>query len=184
MIKKLSMDELGRITALEYKDRNKFPLVVVLDNIRSMMNVGSVFRTADAFRIERILLCGITATPPNKEIHKTALGATESVDWQYFEETTEAIKQLQALDYKVLALEQTSHSHSLHTFQPDESQKYALVFGNEVKGVQDDVLALCDGSIEIPQFGTKHSFNISVTAGITLWDFFTKMGQLDVLNQP
>ncbi|MFW5663546.1 MAG: RNA methyltransferase [bacterium] len=178
-MKKLSMDELGRIDAQQFKQEKKFPLVIVLDNIRSMMNVGSVFRTADAFRIEKILLCGITACPPNKEIHKTALGATESVDWQYFESTEYAVKELIQDNYKVLALEQTTNSHSLHHYQPQSGTKYALVFGNEVKGVRDQVLSLCHGSIEIPQFGTKHSFNISVTAGITIWDFFTKMGQFE-----
>jgi 23S rRNA (guanosine2251-2'-O)-methyltransferase len=179
MIKKLSMDELGRMDARQFKQEKKFPLVIILDNIRSMMNVGSVFRTADAFRIEKILLCGITACPPNKEIHKTALGATESVDWQYYETTEEAVNELHQNNYKVYALEQTTNSHSLSRFQPEADCKYALVFGNEVKGVQDSVLSLCHGSIEIPQFGTKHSFNISVTAGITIWDFFTKMGQFE-----
>lgn len=169
------MDELGRMSPGQFREKEKFPLVIVLDNIRSMMNVGSVFRTADAFRIEKILLCGITARPPHKEIHKTALGATESVAWEYFEDSTDAVRQLRENDYQVLALEQTTQSQSLDIFQPEQGSKYALVFGNEVKGVQDDVLPLCHGSIEIPQFGTKHSFNISVTAGITLWDFFTKM---------
>jgi 23S rRNA (guanosine2251-2'-O)-methyltransferase len=181
-MEKLSMDQLQRISAGEYKQVRKFPLVIVLDNIRSMMNVGSVFRTSDAFRIEKILLCGITACPPNKEIHKTALGATESVDWQYYEDTAGAVVKLKEEGYLVYALEQTTGSTSLHNFQPRQDERYALVFGNEVKGVQDEVLTLCDGSIEIPQFGTKHSFNISVTAGITLWDFFTKMGQYDKLD--
>lgn len=175
MIKKLSMDELGRISPDTYKELDKFPLVVVLDNIRSMMNIGSVFRTSDAFRLKGILLCGITACPPNKEIHKTALGATESVDWQYFEQTTDAIQELRQQGYEVYALEQTTQSQNLMTFSPRPEGKYALVFGNEVKGVQDEVLAVCDGSIEIPQFGTKHSFNVSVTAGIVIWDFFSKM---------
>ncbi len=181
-MQKLSMDELGRISPEEYKQGKKFPLVIVLDNIRSMMNVGSVFRTADAFRIERILLCGITACPPNKEIHKTALGATESVDWQYFSETEEAVLQLKELNYQVYALEQTTGSFSLQSFQPKQQQPYALVFGNEVKGVQDNVLKHCHGAIEIPQFGTKHSFNISVTAGIAIWDFFTKMNSFKDLK--
>lgn len=169
------MDQLGRVSPGEFKSLEKFPVVIVLDNIRSMMNVGSVFRTADAFRVEKILLCGITACPPNKEIHKTALGATESVEWQYFEETVGAVESLKEQGYKVFALEQTTGSQHLDAFQASKNERYALVFGNEVKGVQDEVLALCHGSIEIPQFGTKHSFNISVTAGITLWDFFTKM---------
>ncbi len=176
------MDELGRMDAQQFKQGKKISIVIILDNIRSMMNVGSVFRTADAFRVEKILLCGITACPPNKEIHKTALGATESVDWQYYQTTEEAVSELLQKDYKVYALEQTTNSHSLHQFQPESDCKYALVFGNEVKGVQDQVLSLCHGSIEIPQFGTKHSFNISVTAGITLWDFFTKMGEFENLK--
>jgi tRNA G18 (ribose-2'-O)-methylase SpoU len=177
MIQKLSMDELGRVSPDKFKELEKFPLVIVLDNIRSMMNVGSVFRTADAFRIEKILLCGITACPPNKEIHKTALGATESVEWHYVEDTVDAVKTLKEENYLVFALEQTTNSKSLKDFQPQKNKKYALVFGNEVKGVQDMVLQHCHGSIEIPQFGTKHSFNISVTAGITIWDFFSKMGR-------
>jgi 23S rRNA (guanosine2251-2'-O)-methyltransferase len=180
-MQKLSMDELGRISPAEYKEGKKFPLIIVLDNIRSMMNVGSVFRTADAFRIEKILLCGITACPPNKEIHKTALGATESVDWEYFENTTDAVKHLVEQKYRVFAIEQTMGSISLQQFQPESSFPYALVFGNEVKGVQNDVLPLCDGAIEIPQFGTKHSFNISVTAGIILWDFFSKLKPFPVI---
>ncbi|TVQ86294.1 MAG: TrmH family RNA methyltransferase [Bacteroidetes bacterium] len=181
MIQKRSMDELGRVTPDKFRKLNKFPIIIVLDNIRSMMNVGSVFRTADAFRIEKIMLCGITACPPNKEIHKTALGATESVDWQYFEETTDAVKALRNENYQVFALEQTNQSISLHSFTPVQNKKYALIFGNEIKGVQENVLNLCHGYIEIPQFGTKHSFNISVTAGITLWDFFSKMKQFDKL---
>lgn len=183
MMKKLSMDELKRISPDEFKELDKFPLVIVLDNIRSMMNVGSVFRTADAFRIERILLCGITACPPNKEIHKTALGATESVDWQYFDDTVDAVETLRNEDYQVFALEQTTQSQSLKDFQPQTGVKYALVFGNEVKGVNDNVLQHCHGSIEIPQFGTKHSFNISVTAGITIWDFFSKLAQFNHMNE-
>jgi 23S rRNA (guanosine2251-2'-O)-methyltransferase len=181
MIQKLSMDELGRISPDKFKELEKFPLVIVLDNIRSMMNVGSVFRTADAFRIEKILLCGITACPPNKEIHKTALGATESVEWHYVENAVDAVNTLKDENYQVFALEQTTDSKSLKDFQPKKNQKYALVFGNEVKGVQDSVLQHCHGSIEIPQFGTKHSFNISVTAGITIWDFFSKMGRFSDL---
>jgi len=179
MIQKRSMDELGRVTPDKFRELDKFPIILVLDNIRSMMNVGSVFRTADAFRIEKIMLCGITACPPNKEIHKTALGATESVDWQYFEETAEAVKALRNENYRVFALEQTNQSISLHSFTPEQNEKYALIFGNEIKGVQENVLSLCHGCIEIPQFGTKHSFNISVTAGITLWDFFSKMKQFE-----
>lgn len=172
---KLSLDQLNRLKTDEFKRKEKFPLIIVLDNIRSMMNIGSVFRTSDAFRLEKILLCGITACPPHKEIHKTALGATESVAWEYFENTCHAVDKLKEQGYQVLALEQTTESKSLVDFQPLPHDRYALVFGNEVKGVQDDVLHCCHASIEIPQFGTKHSFNIAVSAGIVLWDFFTKM---------
>ncbi len=181
-MQKLSMDQLGRISPDQYRQQKKFPVVVVLDNIRSMMNVGSVFRTGDAFRIEKILLCGITACPPNKEIHKTALGATESVEWEYYEDTVEGVLKLKEAGYRILALEQARESKPLHTFQPEAGQRYALVFGNEVKGVKESVLQQCHGCIEIPQFGTKHSFNISVTAGIVLWDFFVKTGQFSELN--
>ncbi len=174
-MKKLSMDELGRKTPGDFKSAEKFPLVLVLDNIRSMMNIGSVFRTADAFLLKQIVLCGITAQPPHREIHKTALGATESMDWVYFSSTTEALQQLKQQGYVVIALEQTTQSISLKEFTPEKGKKYALVFGNEVKGVDEKVLELCDLSIEIPQFGTKHSFNISVTAGIAIWDFFSKL---------
>lgn len=172
---KLTMDQLNRLNVQQYKKTEKIPLVLVLDNIRSMMNIGSVFRTADAFTVEKLILCGITACPPNKEIHKTALGATESVDWEYIENTSQAIQSLKNDGFKVFALEQTDKSISLIDFRPEPGCKYALVFGNEVKGVQDAVLQCCDGSIEIPQFGTKHSFNISVSVGIVLWDFFTKI---------
>jgi 23S rRNA (guanosine2251-2'-O)-methyltransferase len=173
-MKKLSMDELNRISPEEFRNQQKFPLLIVLDNIRSMMNIGSVFRTADAFSLEGIYLCGITATPPNREIHKTALGATESVMWKYFEKTTDAIKQLKNSGYIVIAIEQTDSSISLSDFKPEKNNKYAVVFGNEVKGVEDEVLNICDNCIEIPQFGTKHSLNVSVTAGIVTWDFFNK----------
>jgi 23S rRNA (guanosine2251-2'-O)-methyltransferase len=172
---KLSMDQLNRLNADQFKQERKFPIIIVLDNIRSMMNIGSVFRTSDAFRIEKIILCGITACPPNKEIHKTALGATESVDWEYFEDTCQAIEKLKQEGYRVLALEQTTQSENLMVFTPDINSRYVLVFGNEVKGVQDDVLKCCDATLEIPQFGTKHSFNIAVSAGIVIWDFFSKM---------
>ncbi len=175
-MRKLSMDELGRKTAEEFQRAEKFPLVLVLDNVRSMMNIGSLFRTADAFLIESIMLCGITATPPHREIQKTALGATESVHWQYFEDTIQAISILKERGYKVLALEQAEGSVSLKNFIPDKDQPYALVFGNEVKGVAEEALAMCHGCIEIPQFGTKHSLNVSVTAGIVIWDFFSKLG--------
>ncbi len=169
------MDELGRKSPEAFRESEKFPVFLVLDNIRSMMNTGSVFRTADAFLLEGIYLCGITATPPHREIHKTALGATESVHWQYFEETGQAIARLKENGYQVLALEQTAASINLRSFQPLVRQKYALVFGNEVKGVSEEVLQLCDGCLEIPQFGTKHSLNVSVTAGMVIWDFYCKL---------
>ena len=169
------MDELGRKSPEAFRESEKFPVFLVLDNIRSMMNTGSVFRTADAFLLEGIYLCGITASPPHREIHKTALGATESVHWQYFEETGQAIARLKENGYQVLALEQTAASINLRSFQPLVRQKYALVFGNEVKGVSEEVLQLCDGCLEIPQFGTKHSLNVSVTAGMVIWDFFCKL---------
>jgi 23S rRNA (guanosine2251-2'-O)-methyltransferase len=174
-MRKLLMEELGRKTPEMYKASEKFPVVLVLDNIRSMMNTGSVFRTADAFLLEGVVLCGFTATPPHREINKTALGATESVAWKYFEKTTEAILQLKAAGYTVAALEQTTESIDLRVFQPDTAKKYAFVFGNEVKGVDQEVLGLCDLCLEIPQFGTKHSLNISVTAGMVIWDVFCKM---------
>ncbi len=174
-MRKLSMEELGRKTPEDFKGAGKFPLVIVLDNIRSMMNTGSVFRTADAFILEKIILCGVTATPPHREIHKTALGATETVEWMYEADTTDAIRRLKGQGYETIAVEQTTHSIDLKTFRPESAKKYALVFGNEVKGVGDDVLSLCDKSIEIPQFGTKHSLNVAVTAGVVVWDFYSKL---------
>lgn len=165
------MDELGRISPEEYRSRVKTPTIIILDNVRSLMNVGSVFRTSDAFGVEKIFLCGITGCPPNKEIHKTALGATDSVAWEYVENTIDALSKIKSAGYTVMALEQVTQSTFLDQFIPVKNEKYALIFGNEVKGVQDDVLPLCDGCLEIPQFGTKHSFNIAVTAGITLWHF-------------
>lgn len=169
------MQELGRKTTAEFHNSEKFPLILVLDNVRSMMNIGSVFRTADAFLIESILLCGITATPPHREIQKTALGATESVNWMYFEKTTEAVQFLHERGYQVFALEQADSSIDLKSFAPQKNQSFALVFGNEVKGVDDEVLKVCDGCIEIPQFGTKHSLNVAVTAGIVVWDLYSKL---------
>ena len=169
MSRKLLNEELNRLTTEEYKGAEKLPIVVVLDNVRSLNNIGSVFRTSDAFRLSKIYLCGITATPPHREIHKTALGAEESVDWAYFEETTDAVKELKNEGYTILSVEQAENSISLETFTITPGQKYAFVFGNEVKGVQQEVIDLSDNCIEIPQFGTKHSFNISVTAGIVLW---------------
>jgi tRNA G18 (ribose-2'-O)-methylase SpoU len=169
-MRKLSMDELGRKSVEEFKQATKTPVIAVLDNIRSMHNVGSVFRTADAFLIEAIFLCGYTPQPPHRDIHKTALGATESVDWIYFETTVEAVNELKRQGYKVLAIEQTEGSVSLERISVSVGEKLAVVFGNEVDGVSDEVLPLVDGSIEIPQLGMKHSLNISVAAGIVLWE--------------
>jgi tRNA G18 (ribose-2'-O)-methylase SpoU len=169
MSKKLSMTALNRINVDEFKQSSKFPIVVVLDNIRSMNNTGSVFRTCDAFRIEKMYLCGITATPPHKDIEKTALGATQSVEWSYFPSTIEAVQALKDADYSVFAVEQTEGSIFLDSFDAEKYPKLALVFGNEVLGVEEEVINICDGCIEIPQFGTKHSLNVSVSAGIVLW---------------
>ena len=171
---KRSMSELNRISIEEFKESEKLPLVVVLDNIRSQHNTGSVFRTADAFRVDGILLCGITATPPNREIQKTALGATESVSWKYHELTVEAIKELKSQGYIIIAAEQAVGSITPEEFKPVTGLKYALIFGNEVMGVEDEVMNLCDYCIEIPQTGTKHSLNVSVSAGILIWEIFKK----------
>ena len=174
-MKKLSMDELNRVSTEEFKAQEKIPLVVVMDNVRSMYNVGSVFRTCDAFSVERLLLCGITACPPHKEIAKTALGATESVDWKHYDTTTEAVVELKQLGYKLFAVEQVDTSVMLDRIEIPASEKTAIVLGNEVFGVDDEVLALCDGAIEIPQNGTKHSLNVSIAGGIVIWEFFKKM---------
>jgi len=174
-MRKLKNKELNRLSVDEYKNTDKTPIIVVLDNIRSCNNIGSVFRTSDALLIEKIYLCGITATPPNNEIRKTALDAEKSVDWEYFENTEDVVEKLQKEGCKVYAIEQVENSISLPDYKPASDEKPALVFGNEVKGVKQTVVDLCDGSIEIPQFGTKHSFNISVSAGIVLWDIFQKV---------
>jgi 23S rRNA (guanosine2251-2'-O)-methyltransferase len=174
-MKKLTMDELNRLSVEEFQSTEKKPVVVVLDNIRSCHNIGSVFRTCDALLIEKVFLCGITATPPNKEIHKAALDAEKSVAWEYVANTEDALTQLSEQGYKVYAIEQVSNSIMLPDFFPPGSAKLALVFGNEVKGVQQLVIDLCDGAIEIPQFGTKHSFNVSVSAGIVLWEITRKL---------
>jgi len=174
-MRKLKNSELDRLSVDEYKEVAKTPITVVLDNIRSCNNIGSVFRTSDALLIEKVVLCGITATPPNKDIHKTALDAEKSVPWEYFEETEAAILQLKEKGYRVFAVEQVENSIMLPDFTPEKNQKLALVFGNEVKGVQQSVVNICDGAIEIPQYGTKHSFNISVSAGIVLWDLTNKI---------
>ncbi|MBA4140295.1 MAG: RNA methyltransferase [Segetibacter sp.] len=171
-MRKLSMDELGRKSVDEFKQAEKTPVIVVLDNIRSMHNVGSVFRTSDAFLLEAIFLCGYTPQPPHRDINKTALGATETVDWIYFTNTIDAVRQLKNKGYKVFGIEQTQESISLEKFNTPAKEKLAMVFGNEVEGVDASVLQLCDGSIEIPQLGTKHSLNISVAAGIVLWKLF------------
>lgn len=169
-MRKLSMDELGRMSVADFKEAPKKPIVVVMDQIRSMHNVGSVFRTADAFLINGICLCGFTPQPPHRDIHKTALGATDSVDWLYYEETADAVKALKAKGYKVFAIEQTEGSISLNQFEKN-NQPIAFVFGNEVDGVDQAVIELCDGVIEIPQWGMKHSLNISVAAAVVLWEF-------------
>ncbi|MBE6332833.1 MAG: RNA methyltransferase [Bacteroidales bacterium] len=175
-MKKLTTLEMGRISTEEFKQSVKMPLVVVLDNIRSLNNVGSVFRTSDAFRVESIYLCGITATPPSMEIHKTALGAEDSVNWKYFADTHEAVRQLQADGYRVMAIEQCEGSSMLDTWKADfdACRGYAVVMGNEVKGVQQSVVDMCDGCLEIPQFGTKHSLNVAVTTGLVIWEFFKR----------
>lgn len=175
--RKLNVEELNRISIEEFQEAEKIPLVVVLDNVRSQNNIGSVFRTSDAFRVQEIVLCGITATPPNAEIHKTALGAEDSVKWRYLEETSEAIRQLKADGYTVFSVEQTENSLSLETIRLDKTQKYAVVLGHEVHGVQQQVIDVSDGCIEIPQYGTKHSLNVSVTAGIVIWDFFKQLSE-------
>lgn len=177
-MRKLKVTDLNRISAEEFKQVEKLPLIVVLDNIRSLNNIGSVFRTSDAFLVESIFLCGITATPPNQEIHKTALGAEYSVDWSYFESTTDAVQSLQSKGYCVYSIEQVENSVMLDELILDRSKKYAIVMGNEVKGVQQEVVDISDGVIEIPQFGTKHSLNVSVTTGVVIWDFFKQLRQV------
>ena len=171
------MEELDRLSIQEFKKTEKSPLVLVLDNVRSLNNVGSAFRTADAFRVEKIYLCGITGTPPHRDIQKTALGATESVNWEYCLNTLEAIEKLKADGYQLCALEQVENSVKLNDFSPEKEKKYALIFGNEVFGVEEEVLKSCDSILEIPQLGTKHSLNISVSLGIAVWDLMVKLEQ-------
>ncbi|MCK5857543.1 MAG: RNA methyltransferase [Bacteroidales bacterium] len=171
-MRKLKNSELNRISVSDFKTIKKMPVRIILDNIRSLVNVGSVFRTSDAFLIKEVVLCGITATPPHREIQKTALGATESVDWRYVESTAEIVKELQSKKVKVYAIEQADNSKMLDNFKFDFDQEIAFVMGNEVKGVSDEVMALVDDCIELPQFGTKHSLNISVTTGIMIWEVF------------
>lgn len=170
-MRKLKVTELNRLSVEEFKQSDKIPLTIVLDNIRSMYNVGSVFRTADAFRIHKIVLCGITAVPPMIEIHKTALGAEDSVDWEYYEDAVKAIEDLNQSGCITLAVEQVEQSIQLQNWQPKPHRHYALVLGNEVKGVQQEVVNACQASLEIPQFGTKHSLNVSNTAAIVMWEF-------------
>lgn len=173
--RKLKNSELDRLAPEEYKSAKKTPLIVILDNIRSLNNIGSVFRTADAFRVQRIYLCGITAKPPHKDIHKTALGATESVDWEYVEHAEDVVQKLQQENVVVVAVEQAENAIFLDQFTVDQEKTYAVVFGNEVKGVQQKIVSASDVVLEIPQFGTKHSLNIAVSAGVVVWDLFVKL---------
>ena len=178
-MKKLKNSELSRLSIDEFKNSSKTPVIVILDNIRSAHNVGSVFRTCDAFLIDKIILCGITAIPPNKEIRKTALGSSESVDWRYYKNTEEVIMKLKKKDYQIIAVEQANKSIKLESFRPENEKKYAIIFGNEIKGISQKIIDNSDSVIEIPQFGTKHSLNVSVSAGIVIWDVFSKIS----LNQ-
>jgi tRNA G18 (ribose-2'-O)-methylase SpoU len=175
-MRKLSMDELQRLDAEGFKNSEKIPVVAVLDNIRSLNNVGSFFRTADAFALEKLVLCGFTGTPPHREIHRAALGAEDTVAWEHAENTAEALQQLAAAGYRCLAIEQTTGSVALHQMDWRQADKYALVFGNEVEGVSDEALAACHGAIEIPQSGTKHSLNVSVCGGMVLWEAYKAFG--------
>lgn len=175
MTRKLSMEELHRISVEQFKAAEKLPLVVVLDNVRSQNNIGSVFRTSDAFRVQRICLCGICSTPPHRDIHKTALGAEQSVEWRYYEATADCVRELKAQGYKVFAVEQVDDSLMLDALPEALGERVAVVFGNEVEGVQEELLPLCDGSIEIPQQGTKHSLNVSCAAAIVLWELFKRL---------
>lgn len=174
-MRKLKITELNRMSAEEFKEADKLPLTVILDNVRSLHNIGSVFRTADAFRVECIYLCGITAVPPHPEMHKTALGAEYTVNWKYEQDTLSAVNKLKAEGYLVYSVEQAEGSVMLNELHPDPSRKYAVILGNEVKGVRQDVIDHSHGCIEIPQYGTKHSLNVSVTAGIVIWDLFGKL---------
>ena len=169
------MSDLNRISPEEFKSSEKMPVVIVLDDVRSAYNVGSIFRTADAFRVSGIYICGISARPPHKDISKTALGSTESVEWKYFQDVHEAVKSLKDEGYKIYAIEQVDESISLEQFQPERGSKIAIIFGHEVFGVKEDLFPLIDGCIEIPQFGTKHSFNVAISAGIVLWELAKKL---------
>lgn len=174
-MRKLKNSELNRLSVEAFKQSEKTPLIIVLDNIRSLNNIGSVFRTSDAFLVEKIYLCGITAKPPHKDIHKTALGSTDTVDWEYVENTIKLIEKLKTDNVTILSIEQAENSTMLNTFTPKANKRYAVVFGNEVKGVSQEVVNASDTVIEIPQFGTKHSLNISVSAGVVIWDLFCKL---------
>jgi len=174
-MRKLKITELNRISQEDFKEVSKIPLIVILDNVRSLHNIGSVFRTSDAFLIEAIYLCGITATPPHAEIHKTALGAENTISWNYFEQTLDAIKELKEKGYNIVAIEQAENSVMLNDLQLEKDKKYAVILGNEVHGVDQKAMNECDFCIEIPQFGTKHSLNVSVTAGIVIWECFKRL---------
>jgi len=174
-MRKLKNSELDRLSVDEFKQSDKTPIIVILDNIRSLNNIGSVFRTSDAFLIEKIYLCGITAKPPHKDIHKTALGSTETVDWEYVNDTLALVEKLKAQNIKIISIEQAENATMLNEFQPEADTTYAIVFGNEVKGVQQEIVTASDVVIEIPQYGTKHSLNISVSAGIVIWDMLCKL---------
>ncbi|MCR8668776.1 RNA methyltransferase [Aestuariibaculum sp. M13] len=174
-MRKLKNSELDRLSVEDFKQVKKTPIIIVLDNIRSLNNIGSVFRTSDAFLIEKIYLCGITATPPHKDIHKTALGSTDTVDWEYVENTMDLVERLKAENVKICSIEQAENATMLDNFTPEANTKYALVFGNEVKGVAQKVVSASDTVIEIPQYGTKHSLNISVSCGVVVWDIFSKL---------
>jgi len=177
-MRKLKNAELNRLDVDSFKKAEKNPIIIVLDNIRSLNNIGSIFRTADAFRIEAIYLCGITAQPPHRDIHKTALGATDSVDWKYFKTTEEAILELKSKNYKIIALEQADQSIMLNRFSPDPDHAHAIILGNEVHGIEQNVVDFSDFCVEIPQFGTKHSLNVTVSNGIILWDIMLKLNLL------
>ncbi len=174
-MRKLKNNELDRLTVEDFKTSTKTPIIIILDNIRSLNNIGSVFRTSDAFLVEKIYLCGITATPPHKDIHKTALGSTDTVAWEYAENTISLVEKLKAENVKICAIEQAENATMLNDFSPEANTKYAFIFGNEVKGVAQNVVSASDVVIEIPQFGTKHSLNISVSCGVVVWDVFSKM---------
>ena len=177
LVRKLSMDELNRKSVEEFRESSKMPIIAILENVRSAYNVGSIFRTADAFAVEQVILCGITGQPPHREIEKTALGATQSVSWKHYDHIKEALEKLKNDNYDIIAVEQASGSVMLNDFEPEGTRKYALILGNEVNGVSEEAMQMIDTCIEIPQFGTKHSFNVVVSAGIVLWDFFSKLSK-------